>query len=50
MEEEVCGYLRHRMGVVGGDYDQAFAPGVDKLIHRHTGGVPRLINLLCDTA
>jgi type II secretory pathway predicted ATPase ExeA len=50
MEEEVCGYLRHRMGVAGGDYDQAFAPGVDKLIHRHTGGVPRLINLLCDTA
>jgi len=49
-EEEVCGYLRHRLGVAGGDYDQAFAPGVDKLIHRYTGGVPRLINLLCDTA
>jgi type II secretory pathway predicted ATPase ExeA len=48
--DEVGGYLRHRMAVAGGDYDQAFAPGVDRLIHRHTGGVPRLINLLCDTA
>lgn len=48
--EEVGAYLRHRMSVAGGDYDRAFAPGIDEIIHRHTNGVPRLINLLCDTA
>jgi general secretion pathway protein A len=48
--EEVPAYLRHRMSVAGGDYDQAFAPGVDELIHKLTGGVPRLINVLCDSA
>jgi general secretion pathway protein A len=48
--EEVAAYLRHRMSVAGGDYDQAFAPGVDEIIYRLSHGVPRLINLLCDTA
>jgi general secretion pathway protein A len=48
--EEVAAYVRHRMSVAGGDYEQAFEPGVDEIIHRLTHGVPRLINLLCDTA
>jgi general secretion pathway protein A len=48
--EEVAAYVRHRMRVAGGDYEQAFAPGVDEIIHRLSHGVPRLINLLCDTA
>ena len=48
--DEVAHYLRHRMSVAGGDYRHAFAPGVEELIHRLSSGVPRLINLLCDTA
>jgi type II secretory pathway predicted ATPase ExeA len=48
--EEVGAYLRHRMAVAGGDYERAFAPGLEPLIHRHSRGLPRLINLLCDTA
>jgi type II secretory pathway predicted ATPase ExeA len=48
--EEVGNYLRHRMSVAGGDYEQAFAPGLEPLIHRYSRGLPRLINVLCDTA
>jgi general secretion pathway protein A len=48
--EEVAAYVRHRMSVAGGDYEKAFAPGVDEVIYRLSYGVPRLINLLCDTA
>jgi general secretion pathway protein A len=48
--EEVAAYVRHRMSVAGGDYEQAFAAEVDEIIHRLSHGVPRLINLLCDTA
>jgi len=48
--DEVGAYLRHRMAVAGGDYEQAFAPGVEPLIHRYSRGLPRLINVLCDTA
>lgn len=48
--EEVGSYLRHRMSVAGGHYSHAFAPGVESLVHELSGGVPRLINLLCDTA
>jgi general secretion pathway protein A len=48
--EEVAAYVRHRMSVAGGEYEQAFAPGVDEIIYRLSHGLPRLINLLCDTA
>jgi type II secretory pathway predicted ATPase ExeA len=47
--EEVAGYVRHRMEVAGGDPD-TFTPKACIAIHRYTDGVPRLINLLCDTA
>jgi len=42
-------YIRHRIEVVGGDRD-LFEPAACEAVHRHSGGVPRLINLLCDTA
>jgi type II secretory pathway predicted ATPase ExeA len=47
--EETLGYVRHRLQVAGGDPD-TFTPGSHGLVHRHTGGIPRLINVLCDTA
>jgi type II secretory pathway predicted ATPase ExeA len=46
---EVAGYVRHRMEVAGGDPD-TFTPAACAAIQRYTGGIPRLINLLCDTA
>jgi general secretion pathway protein A len=46
---DVAGYIRHRMEVAGGDPD-TFTPRACAAIERYTGGVPRLINVLCDTA
>jgi type II secretory pathway predicted ATPase ExeA len=46
---ETAAYIRYRLGIVGGDaalFDDAALAAV----HYFTGGVPRLINLLCDQA
>ncbi len=42
-------YIRHRIVVAGGNPD-LFEDAACEAIYRHSGGVPRLINLLCDTA
>ncbi len=46
-QEEVKGYIQHRLRVAGGD-PELFEENTYGLIWRSTGGVPRLINLLCD--
>jgi type II secretory pathway predicted ATPase ExeA len=48
-EQDVVGYIRHRMEVAGGDPD-TFTEAACLAVHRFSNGVPRLINLLCDTA
>lgn len=48
-KEETTRYIRHRLSHAGGPTD-LFSPEACWLVHRQTGGVPRLINLLCDTA
>ncbi len=50
-EAEIADYIRHRLQVAGyqGESD-LFPQELMPLIHRYTGGVPRLINILCDTA
>ena len=40
-------YIRHRMKTAGASGDE-FTPEAADLIHSATGGVPRLINQLCD--
>jgi general secretion pathway protein A len=47
--EETRGYIAHRLQVAGGD-PQLIAPEAIELIHTRTGGIPRLINQICDTA
>jgi len=47
-EEETRAYISHRCKTAGGKAD-LFSEQACRLIHRHSGGVPRLINLLCDT-
>jgi type II secretory pathway predicted ATPase ExeA len=42
-------YIRHRLRVAGGSPD-IFEPRAIAVIHLLSGGVPRLINVLCDTA
>jgi general secretion pathway protein A len=48
--EDTSHYIQHRLEVAGSDGRQIFAPDTFPLIFRYTGGVPRLINTLCDTS
>lgn len=47
--DETLGYVRHRLVVAGGRPD-LFMPEALHRVHECTGGVPRLVNLVCDTA
>jgi type II secretory pathway predicted ATPase ExeA len=46
---ETCRYVKHRLTVAGGSAELFAADALD-LVHESTGGVPRLINTVCDTA
>ena len=43
-------YILHRLTIAGHEKNDLFAEGCFELIYRFSGGVPRLINTLCDTA
>lgn len=47
--EETDRYIRHRLKSAGGDPD-LFEPVALRFIHHQSGGIPRLINVLCDSA
>ena len=47
---ETIEYIDHRLRVAGSGFDTCFESECKKLIYKITGGVPRSINLLCDTA
>ncbi|HEY7863032.1 MAG TPA: AAA family ATPase [Thermoanaerobaculia bacterium] len=47
--EETGRYIRHRLRVAGAqDGRPSFTPWAIREIHRYSGGVPRLINAVCD--
>lgn len=43
----VAGYIQHRLTHVGGTGSEFTAEAID-LVHKHTHGIPRLVNKLCD--
>jgi len=50
--DEMVGYVHHRLRVAGlprGGLD-LFPPPILRRLHRLSGGIPRLVNLLCDRA
>lgn len=47
--EETAAYVRHRLQVAGGDRP-LFSAGALRALYRLSGGVPRLINIICDRA
>jgi len=47
---EMRGYIEHRLEVAGAADRQIFTEDTFPEIFRYTGGVPRLINTLCDTS
>ena len=48
--EDLRSYVRHRLDVAGADGREIFAEETYPEIFKYTGGVPRLVNTLCDTA
>jgi general secretion pathway protein A len=48
--EEVEAYVTHRLWVARGSSSVSFTPKAFDLVHALSGGVPRMINLLCDRA
>lgn len=49
-EENTAKYIEHRLRVAGAERTNIFSPDTISVIQRYTGGIPRLINTLCDTA
>jgi len=46
---ETIAYIDHRLEVAGAEGRRIFAEETYSTIYKYTGGVPRLINTLCDT-
>ena len=49
-KSETTAYIDHRLEVAGSHGRKIFAEDTYATIYRYTGGVPRLVNTLCDTA
>jgi general secretion pathway protein A len=47
---ETIQYINHRLNIVGSSFDGCFESNCRHLIFKMTKGVPRSINLLCDSA
>jgi len=47
--DETRGYIEKRMKLAGAESAEAFfPPATVEAVHRHSGGIPRLINTLCE--
>jgi general secretion pathway protein A len=49
-KQDMAAYIHHRLEVAGSQGREVFMADTFPLIYRYTGGVPRLVNTLCDTA
>src|ERR1700749_5324409 len=49
-KSETSAYIDHRLEVAGSQGRRIFAEDTYPVIFKYTGGVPRLVNTLCDTA
>lgn len=48
--DDTTAYIRHRLNVAGGRNDELFSEGALHNIHDISGGIPRLINQICEQA
>jgi general secretion pathway protein A len=48
--DEVANYVGHRLSIANPARPVTFAPRALQRVHQYSGGIPRLINLLCDRA
>jgi type II secretory pathway predicted ATPase ExeA len=49
-KRETHEYITHRLNIAGASGRTIFEPAACDVVFRYAGGVPRLVNLLCDTA
>jgi len=49
-KRETHEYITHRLEIAGAKGRKIFEPAACDLVFRYAGGVPRLVNVLCDTA
>jgi len=49
-KSDTVAYIQHRLEVAGSQGREIFEADTFPLIYRYTGGIPRLVNTLCDTA
>jgi type II secretory pathway predicted ATPase ExeA len=49
-KRETIEYISHRLKIAGAGSNKIFDDEARRLVFRYTGGVPRLINILCDSA
>ncbi len=49
-EQDLQAYVLHRLEVAGSGGRKIFADDIFPLLYRYTGGTPRLVNTLCETA
>ncbi len=49
-KEEVAKYIRHRLWIAGCKDLDLFSKEAIELIYKYSRGIPRLINIICDTA
>jgi general secretion pathway protein A len=47
---EVRGYITRRLSIAGADSQPIFTPEAVEAVHKYSGGIPRVINLLCEHA
>ena len=48
--EELNAYVAHRLAIANATRQVTFSPKALDLVHQYSGGIPRLINLVCDRA
>jgi general secretion pathway protein A len=48
--EEVAGYIENRLHTAGASSTPIFEPEAIEAVHSYSGGIPRVINLLCENA
>lgn len=49
--EELAGYVSHRLAVAGGTRERvSFSPAALDIVAKVSGGIPRVVNLVCDRA
>lgn len=48
--EETAAYVRHRLRIAAGVERPIFTPAAERDVRRRSGGIPRVVNVICDRA